>query len=601
MALTRKQKNFINANFEKLTSAEISTIIKAKKTEVDKYLSEFSLEKKEKFKKSISLPEISKDSQVKSTLRENKSNKPSSNNINSRVFQNYQSLFVVIKNNFIFFLGIFFYLFFLYAKGFNGILLSDEVIHYYEKFENNLFNFSLIPFGHLNALTSLNYVLFGLNGAGHRITTLLVHFVNIVLFFYIFRNFFSDKVLKIAVLIIACHSLLVEPIIWVAANTYVYINFLYILSFVFSFLFSKSSKIYYYFLSIVPIAILTLSGAHGNFAPIVYTTFNFFLLNRNWKKEILYSGWLYVLIPIFIFSNTSGIVSRVDSLTTGPFIPKFIQTLPFTVAKSTELVFFPWNLTFFHEETMYPLYYLFSQLFTLFFIAFVVTLFFKNEKYFGLLALGLAVPIYIFSPIQISWFVAERYMYFTVFVFSIFASLGVLYINKYLGKLLAYGLLASYFLLFTYRSYARMEDWQSAVLLWSQNSVMAPDSYRVRNNLGDSYAVLNDFVNAKIQYQEAIKRNPNAGQAQLNYGVTLIKEGKFQEAEQYIKSAIEVNPNLIESYIQLGVVYANIKQYDRALQIIDAISLDNIPGKAREEVMRVRSSIEGLKNENSNK
>lgn len=543
MALTKKQKNFINQNFEHMSVPELSSVLGIDSSEITSYLKKFGLVKKE--------PRLNLNS-------------------NFNLADNYKSLKETLLENLTFFGIVFLFLIFLYAPSLNSILLSDETTVYQTMVQTGkstiLNSFHSTAFVHI-----INFTLFGLNGAGFRIVTLVLHMINIILFFYIFRNFFSEKILKIAIVLLASHALISESIIWISANPYVYQALLYLIACALSLKFEESKNKSYLFISFIPLIILTISGGHTNFAPLFYIFFNLFILRRSFKKELIISGWLLFLIPLYPLLNKATVDSRIASLTTGPYVEKFFTTLPFTVAKSLELVIVPYNLALFHEETLTPDYFTFARIVTVLFIAGFIVLFVKNKFYFGVLSLGFLYNIYMFSPIQISWFVAERYLYFTIFIYCLMLGVFVNFLSERVSKEAAYIFVALFFFLSTYRTFLRFDDWRTNVNLWTANVKIAPDSHRVRNNLADSLSKEKRFAEAEVQFLQSIRINPNFAEAYLNLGNAYLQQGKLKEAEAVLLKSIELNPGIIDSYLNLGIIYANTNDFSKAYSYLDKV------------------------------
>jgi len=547
MALTKKQKNFINQNFEQISIKDISKILKCTENDILEYLKKDNPSNSRAGKKKGS---------KKSIFEENR--------------YDYKTLREVLEENLGFFVIITVFLLALYWPSLNSILLSDEITTYntgiLSKTVTLQSSFYSTVFVHV-----LNFFLFGLNGFGFRIVTLILHVVNIILFFYIFRNFFNETVLKISIVLLSAHSLISESIIWISANPYVYMLTLYLISCAFSLKFKEQKKYIYLIGSFIPIFILTLSGGHSNFAPLFLIFFNLFILKNSFKKELLFTFWLLFLIPVYGLLNRSTVEQRVASLTTGPYLEKFTQTLPFTVAKSLELVIFPYNLALFHEETLTPEYYFFARAVTILFIVSFIILFIKNRFYFGILSLGFIYNIYMFSPIQISWFVAERYLYFTIFIYCLFLGILINYIYEDKQKEIAYFLLATFFVFLVFRTVTRFDDWKTNVNLWMSNVKIAPDSHRVRNNLADSLTKEGRFSEAEEHFIYSIKINPNFAEAYMNLGNSYLQQGKFPQAEQVYLKSLELNSGLVDSYLNLGIIYANSKEFSKAYSTIDKV------------------------------
>ncbi len=567
MSLTKKQKHFINQNIQNMSIKDMSSILKCPESDILSFLKRTEIVSKS-------------NSKFKDKIQE--------------VFE-YKTFKEVLLENLNFFTIIAIFLFALYQVSFNSILLSDEITVYQTtiltKQSTILSSLFTTLFPHI-----VNLYAFGLNGVGYRIVTLILHIFNMILFFYIFRNFFSEKVLKIALVLLSAHSLITEPLIWVSANPYVYMATLYLISSALALKFKQSKNLLYFFGSIIPIFILALSGGHSNFAPLFYIFFNLFILKNSFKHELVYSFWLILLIPVYGMLNKSAVDSRIASLTTGPYLEKFSQTLPFTVAKSLEVVVFPYNLALFHEETLTPDYYLFARLVTILFIVGFIVLFIKNKFYFGVLSLAFIYNIYIFSPVQIAWFVAERYMYFTVFIYCLLLGVLAMKIYESYNKYLAYCFIVLAFFALTYRTFTRFEDWKTNSNLWLSNVKLSPDSHRVRNNLADSLSKEKRFAEAEEHFLYSIKINPNFAEAYMNLGNAYLQQGKLDQAEMVYNKSLELNPSLVDSYLNLGIIFANKRDFSRAYSNIDKVIAAQ-PGF--EQAKTIRKEIE--KYENSSK
>jgi len=554
MRLTKKQKNFILKNYNFLSDKEMASYLSLEVSDVEKLLKDLDL-------RSYSPKKNPKNSD--SSIKEKK----------LLIFGNfeYKTLKEVVSENHKFFLLIFLFITIVMSRGFSGVLLSDE-IQMYQDIKKLEFSFRYFLGSGANHYFS--YLMFGENPVGNRVLTLILHCVNIFLFFYIFRNFISEKVLKIAILIISIHSLMVEPLVWVAANPYVYHALMYLLIISFSLKFERTGNKYFLIPYYALILNMTLSGTHTTFAPVFPIIFNLFILKRNFKKELVITGWLLLLIPFYPLMNKSTVTSRVESLTTGPYLEKFLNTLPFTVAKTFELLFIPVNLALFHEETMYPDYYTFARIFTLVFIVFSLWLFIKHKFLFGLYALGFSYCIYIFSPIQISWFVAERYTYLTVFFVSIFISMFLYKLREkfsYLGE----ALLVFYVTFLFFITFNRFYAWDDSIVLWERNVQVAPDSYRVRNNLAENYSKVGRFEDAEIHYIEAVKRNPEFNDAYLNLANNFLRQNKLKEAEELYKFLLSRNFQVQNMLSGLAILTANRGSFSESYAYINkALEID---------------------------
>ena len=572
MAFTKKQKNFIINNFSDLSVKEMSLILKCSEKEIAEFMS-------------------------KNHLTAKKIGKSESTENKHSVFGNFD--FQSAKESFwehqSFWIGIIIFIFLLYWRSFGSVTLSDELDLFNNLTKGNYHWYNYIWGSAVSHY--ITYALFGISPAGFRLIGILLHLINLFLFFHVFRNFISEKVLKFAILIIASHSLIVEPLTWVAAVPYTYHLLIYLLIAQTSLYYERTKKPYFLIFYYLLVINLTLSGGHTNYAPIFAIIFNLIFLKRTIKREIIISGFLLFFIPVFTLVNRQAVESRIASLTTGPYFEKYIQTLPFTVAKSLELIVFPYNLALFHEETLNPTYYTFARITTVLFFVTIFYLFLKKKYYsFGLMSLACAFCIYIFSPVQISWFVAERYLYFPVFVFAIFFGMLVNYLNSKI-KNLGLFILTLYFFFFTYISYKRFDNWQSLINLWEANVLLSPDSYRIRNNLSQAYIAQKRFDLAEKQLLQGIRINPNFAEGYFNLSNAYLGQSKFAEAELALKKVIELDPTILESYVKLAMLKANQGKFSEAYMYVDKV-LETYPNM--QDVINLKNEIKKYENSKKN-
>jgi tetratricopeptide (TPR) repeat protein len=198
-----------------------------------------------------------------------------------------------------------------------------------------------------------------------------------------------------------------------------------------------------------------------------------------------------------------------------------------------------------------------------------------------------------FSPVQISWFVAERYMYFTIFIYCLLLGVLLEYIYHKKNPYLSYLLLSLFFTFLVVRTVTRFEDWKTNVSLWSANVKISPDSHRVRNNLADSLVKEKRYAEAEEHFIHSIKLNPNFAEAYMNLGNSYLQQGKLIQAEQAYLKSLELNGGLVDSYLNLGIIYANSKDFSKAYSAIDKVIL---MAPTFEQAKNIRKEIEKYEN-----
>ena len=232
MGFTKKEKNFIIKNYSDLPISKIADILNCPEKDISNFLITQDLKFLNKEKKSVSVSALGNF--------------------------DFKYLTQVFSENVLFWISIFVFVFLLFYRSFNGILLSDELTMYTEFQKGNLNPLYYIYGSGTNHYWAL--FLFGINAWGNRFISIILHLINIILFYTIFRNFISERILKISVLLISVHSLFVESITWVAANPYIYHGFIYLLIMYFSLIFERSLSLYILFLlaSVPPFPLVVL-------------------------------------------------------------------------------------------------------------------------------------------------------------------------------------------------------------------------------------------------------------------------------------------------------------------------------------------------------
>jgi protein O-mannosyl-transferase len=105
------------------------------------------------------------------------------------------------------------------------------------------------------------------------------------------------------------------------------------------------------------------------------------------------------------------------------------------------------------------------------------------------------------------------------------------------------------------RSWSRQYDWQDPIRFYQQTLLQAPNSFRVRNNLGMTYQEKGDIDAALKEYQKVIDLNPGIPNAYHNIGNLYFEKKDYKKAEEYFLQAISVDPYFGYSYATLMKIY----------------------------------------------
>ncbi|MBM3255547.1 MAG: tetratricopeptide repeat protein [Candidatus Omnitrophica bacterium] len=470
--------------------------------------------------------------------------------------------------------------FLVYFNSLDGVFISDDIPAIARNPELLFpWRFWMEPASLLN---SLNLLIAGHNPFTYHLTSVLLHALNTILAFFFLSIFFGLEPSFLGALIFAVHPIHTEAVSWISGKPYLIL-----------FAFTLGNTLLYQRAvkeakRLQPIAYLfvLLIFYYMTIRYYTYYLFPFLLIlldltlgraRRNWRL------WLpfFILAGIRFTAIRFQLIHRVNLLSGGPGVEPAWNNPILTVAHSLfsnlGLLFWPFKLTLYHEPIIASGILLGCEVILLFvFILSLIPIFKKEKILFFVLVFFILFISPTFSPIPISWMIAERYLYlpslslslFSALIYDRYASRGSGLRNKILFLLVL--IIAGYAL----RTILRNEDWRDPKRFWRQELKISPGSASVHNKMGDIYRIEGDFVRAIEELNKSLVIKPKDANAYNNLGVVYSDMGDKGEAASYYLKALEVNPKFTEAYFNLGNAYAAlgknkeaISSYRKALEL----------------------------------
>lgn len=437
-------------------------------------------------------------------------------------------------------IGIFLTLLTFYFNSFNSLILSDETFAY-NYFKNSslegIFNPLLGPFYQIHVL--LQYFVYPYFSF-FRIIYLFIHFLNILFFIYIFSKFININVLKIFGVFIVSHSLVTESLIWVSASFSIIQALIILTLFFLSVKFKETSK-FYYILLIYWISISVVVDTKSQALPLILMIFSVLFLKDSIKKSITLYGPLFFYNILYFVFQSSMIQERLEMIHSSTqeayFSLDFVTPL-ISIVRSFELLLFPINLTYMYLEKFTQ-----SQIYILIVISIgllvsLLVLLIYNSKVAGLIIIGLLVCLYMFSPVDVSWYLANRYLYFFTFTGVLGFSVFLHYlINKNFS--LGVFLTVSYLFLHSYVLSVKINDWSQGSILFKENSrIVGNHDSRLEKYEAQYLTLEGKLKKGEKVFKSLIDRNSEDvldKQFWNFYFLNLMLQGKFDEVNFYLK------------------------------------------------------------------
>lgn len=450
----------------------------------------------------------------------------------------------------------------------------------------------------------LDVSLFGLDPAGHHMTSVVFHAINTVLLFFLFKAMTGavwESVFVAA--FFALHPLRVESVAWVSERKDVLSTLFWFLTMLAYVRYVRRPEPSRYVLVAVGLAVGLMAKPMLVTLPFVLLLMDFWPLNRfgihssgtragasvNLSSQVFRSTALRLfkeklpLIAIVIASSVvtflvqreGGAVARVDEFT----MEDRIQNALMGYVRYLGKVVWPEGLAVFYPyQTQWPFNQLAGAVIILVSLTLLALLTWRRMPYVSagwFWYVGTLLPV--IGLVQVgSQSIADRYTYVPVIgiSFLVIWSIRELVMNRTqvrraagVGGFVILAVLAG-------ATWVQASHWQNSVSLFKHTAEVTTNSWVVHFNFGIAYTAKGEYEEAISHYRKAIEIHQRDPEAEHGLGVVLVKVGKIDEAIPHYLKAIEIKPDHHEAYNNLGAAYAMQgkmeearKQYTEALRI----------------------------------
>lgn len=542
MRLTKGKKNFIKAKHQSLSVEELAKQTKLTKEEILNYL------------ETLKTPMVERQSAYK--------------------IASISDITRFIKENrfFLFFLA--FVTFIVSCNCLNGDFISDDIPGIVENPFTPLFLKSVKTLLWIRISNTVIFHIFGLNPIPFHLVSILLHIMVATLLFIFLGHFFSKKISLISATLFALHPVNSEAVMWISGRSYIFTAGSLLAILIVYLMYMESKKRIYLIISIlIFIAELILTRTPQSLViPLVLLTVDQMFIREkiNLKSTAKILPFFLISIAFLLFIR-NRVEFRTETVGSKTATAPYHIRVPYSTAESLKLLVLPSDLTLYHEGgtvSQLVLILMFLTTVSLVFLTFYLSK--KNRKAAGLILFGVSSILYVYSPIQVAWFVAERYLYIASMAFCtgvamIFFGVEKKYKIRDLSLIIAI-IFASIYLA---RTFIRTFDWKDQKSLWEATARVSPNSHRVYNNLGDVYAKENDWERSIAAFKKSMAINPNFAPAYHNLGHTYILIGKYDLAEKYLLKSYEMDPSLFQALYHLGTVEYSRGNMEKAIDYME--------------------------------
>ncbi|PIS22756.1 hypothetical protein COT50_00280 [candidate division WWE3 bacterium CG08_land_8_20_14_0_20_41_10] len=476
-----------------------------------------------------------------------------------------------------------------YANGLGGQFLSaDDIPGIVQNPKIRQFGEVVTTLNIVSIYTSVVFIIFNGSPVAFHMGTLVFHILNTYLVLLLAYQLFGKRVALYACLIFCLLPSGSEAVFWIAGMGYVFQAFFSLLCINLYLLF-RSTKNWRFLVAstlIYAFALIFLQTPWMLTVPFIIVALDLFVAyplpcRPNPVSELKARGYYLVYFfsagAFWAILMKGAFAHRATALVTDYYFnpaesTALLKRAPYTIYKAVELYIFPWRLSFFHEEALTPTVYALMVAATITIISIIAYLLFKKSKYGGLLLVILASILPTLSPVQVAWFMAERYLYLGGAFFAMLVSLLLIKVDhRYSLKNLANYILAVLLIFYSVRLVTRAGDFRTSKTLWLATQKTAPTSYRVYNNLGDVYSSEQDWDMAVASFKESIALAPNYADAIHNLGFTYMLMGDYENAKKYLLESYQKNGRLYQALEKLGQIELKQGNTEKAQEYFEEV------------------------------
>jgi tetratricopeptide (TPR) repeat protein len=449
----------------------------------------------------------------------------------------------------------------------------------------------------------LDYQIYGMNPGHHHMTNVLLHILNTLLLFFIFKRISGSrwKSAFIAALF-ALHPLHVESVAWVAERKDVLSTFFWMLALWSYASYVENSKLGRYLLLILFYFLGLMAKPMIVTLPFVLLLLDYWPLKRfrlwpsnNENPAVqmpFYFGLIREKIPLFLLSVASSVVTYLVQKSSGAV--NSLAAIPFHVRIANALVsyvnyigkmFWPHNLAVLYP---YPksitLWKIIGAGLLITVITVLVLRLLRSKPYLAvgwLWYLGTLVPV--IGIVQVgSQALADRYTYVPLIGIFIMVTWGISdwVSKKHYKRIGFFAATAAILLLLMITSRLQVKYWTNSVTLFEHAINVTDDNDTAQLNLGEALAEQGNMNKAVKHYKAALNVNPDLAGANFNIGVYFREEGKIDEAINHFSKVLHGKSDHADAQCELGDTLKRRGDLSRAVKCyLEAIKIR--PGYAK--------------------
>ncbi|MBF0488172.1 MAG: tetratricopeptide repeat protein [Nitrospirae bacterium] len=473
--------------------------------------------------------------------------------------------------------------------------------------------FPLTWISHLTDVT-----VFGLNPAGHHITSVIIHILNSVLLFIVFARMTASQWRSAFIAaLFALHPLHVESVAWIAERKDVLSGLFWMLTMIAYVYYTERPGAVRYVAALLCFICGLMSKPMVVTLPFVLLLLDYWPLQRLRPcgqrsgsnpphTAVRLRRLLLEKVPFLALSAASSALTYHVQKTWGAVVSSDILPMKARIAnalisyaKYAIMMFNPANSAVIYPiDERFPLWHLvgaavFFAIITAAAIIYIKKLPFLFAGWFWYV--GTLVPV--IGIVQVGTAaMADRYTYipFIGLFLIISNAIPTTVLTGRPGRAIAAVLACAAIIACVFYTKKQVKNWHNSVTLFEHAISVTKENYVAYNHLGAAYSEIGMDNEAYISYTKALHLNYIYVAAHANLGNLLVKLNRLDEAIESYNMAIRINPSYASAYNGIGVALLLQKKTTEAIPYLRmAVTLNPNLVSARKNLDRaMRTAID---------
>ncbi|KWT83447.1 tetratricopeptide repeat protein [Candidatus Magnetominusculus xianensis] len=455
--------------------------------------------------------------------------------------------------------------------------------------------------------------LFGLNPAGHHLTSVIIHILNSALLFIVFTRMTACHWRSgFVAALFALHPLHVESVAWIAERKDVLSGFFWMLTMLTYLRYVERPGALRYVLTLASFICGLMSKPMVVTLPFVLLLMDYWPLGRVWHggqtnhqcSSASLKRLIVEKIPFFVLSAASSVLTYHVQKTWGAVVSSDILPLKSRIANAL-ISYFKYVIMMFNPSksaVIYPIDERFQvwQVVgaAVFFISITAAaiIFIKRLPYLftgWFWYAGTLVPV--IGIVQVGTAaMADRYTYISFIGLFMILSMVIpnTVVNTRAGRAITAALACAVIIASACYTNKHVKYWHNSITLFERAISVTKENFVAHNHLGAALTDAGRYNEAYIQYTKALQFNYIYVAAHVNFGHLLIYLNRINEAIESYNRAITINPSYASAYHGIGVALLYQNKTTEAIPFLRmAVALNPNLVSARQNLERAMNRL----------